>query len=156
MTPQEIRAVFNYAPDTGLLFWNIDSVKIKKGAIAGGLANGYIQIKYKQKKYFAHRLIWCHVHGEWPKQFIDHIDGNKSNNRIENLRDVSNTINQHNHHSLRPDNRTGVRGVLFRKRDSAYIVQIRVFGKNKYVGYYKNLADAINARAQAELLRSKT
>ena len=156
MTPQEVRTVFAYTPENGLLLWNIDTCKTKTGDVAGGLSNGYIQVKYKQRKYMVHRIIWCYVHGDWPKQMIDHIDGDRSNNRIENLRDVSNAKNQYNRHRLNKNNSTGHMGIIYRKRGDAYIVQITVLGAKKYIGYYKTLFDAIVARQSAELLWSKT
>jgi len=154
MTPEEVKQIFLYKD--GKLLWNINTAKTKKGTVAGSNSRGYIEIKYKQKRYLAHRLIWCYEHGKWPSAMIDHIDGNRSNNKIQNLRDVSNAVNQHNHHSIRPDNKTGVRGVIYRQSTNRYLVQIRMFGKNKYVGSYKTLEEATMARKQAEFLRSKT
>ena len=155
MTPQEVRTVFAYTPENGRLLWNIATCKTQTGDVAGGLANGYMQVKYKQRKYMVHRIIWCYVHGDWPKQMIDHIDGDRSNNRIENLRDVSNAKNQYNRHSLNKNNSTGHMGIMYRKRGDAYIVQITVLGAKKYIGYYKHLPDAIVARQNAELLWSR-
>jgi hypothetical protein len=156
MTPQEVRTVFAYAPETGRLLWNIVTRKTQIGDVAGGLSNGYMQVKYKQRKYMVHRIIWCYVHGDWPNQMIDHIDGDRSNNKIANLRDVSNAKNQYNRHSLNKNNSTGHMGIMYRKRGDAYIVQIRVLGARKYIGYYKTLPDAIIARQNAELLWSRT
>ena len=154
MTPEEVRQIFVYTD--GKLLWNIETAKTKKGTVAGSNSHGYIEIKYKQKRYLAHRLIWCYAHGKWPSGMIDHIDGNKSNNRIENLRDVSNAVNQQNHQSIRSDNKTGVRGVVYRQSTNRYLVQIRMFGKNKYIGSYKTIEEATAARKQAEFLRSRT
>lgn len=85
MNPRE---VFNYDKETGELLWKHRPKGFYKESLVAGCVNvlGYVQISYQKKQYLAHRLIWEIVFGEPPKGWIDHIDGCRSNNRIENLR----------------------------------------------------------------------
>ena len=89
ITQEELKELLDYNPETGLFTWNVYN-NIKNKTTAGTFNDGYIQIKIKQKIYQAHRLAWLYVYGEWPKGQIDHINGIRDDNRIENLRDVTN------------------------------------------------------------------
>ena len=82
----------------GKLFWKVSRGRVKAGSEAGVLqSNGYVRVKLNSKSYQAHRLVYMLVHGHIPNNlYIDHIDGNKSNNRIENLRTVTHQENLHN------------------------------------------------------------
>src|SRR5512135_183213 len=93
----EARKLISYDCDTGLITWKVSRGKAKSGDIAGYVnGEGYICIKIKGKMYLAHRLAWLMNYGEWPNGIIDHIDHNKQNNSLENLRDVSFSINGQN------------------------------------------------------------
>lgn len=91
LTAEAIRALLRYEPETGHFYWLLNrGSKIKAGQRAGAVSSeGYCQISIYDRLYRAHRLVWLYVHGEWPSQTIDHIDGNRLNNRLDNLRDVS-------------------------------------------------------------------
>lgn len=93
---------FRYDPNTGHLYWKKgkDGRQLHKPA---GHADrtGYRRVMINYKMYLAHRLIWLLHYGEWPKQHIDHIDGNPGNNRLENLRDVSRSVNLRNNWKAR-------------------------------------------------------
>ena len=95
-----------------------------------------------------HRLAWLYVYGEWPHQQIDHIDGNKLNNRIENLRDVSPYANNENLHNPKKHNSTGVLGV--RKRGNKYHSRIVVNGIEKHLGTFPTAAIAHQAYIDAK------
>ena len=134
---KELKEIFNYS--NGYLHWNIKpSFKTNVGSIAGAKnVTGYWQISYKSKKYKAHRLIWL-WHGFDLTDEIDHIDGNKLNNNIENIRAVNKNQNQWNA-KIRSDNKSGVKGVLWHNRDKKWVVSIRLFGKAKHFGYHNEL-----------------
>jgi hypothetical protein len=135
---EEVKQLFDYHPD-GFLIWKIkSSFKTYPGYVAGSPnASGYSQVSYKSKKYKTHRLIWI-WHGYKLDDEIDHIDGNKLNNKIENLRAVKKNQNQWNS-KIRIDNKSGVKGVLWHKRDCKWSVSLRVNKKARHFGYYKDL-----------------
>lgn len=91
-----LREHLDYQPTTGIFTWR------KNGKPAGCKhPNGYVVIRLQGRLYYAHRLAWVHVHGNGPKQVIDHINQDKGDNRISNLRDVSQSANVKNSDKLR-------------------------------------------------------
>jgi len=110
----------------------------RPGEPAGGhYGHRYKTVKIQYRRFYLHRLIWFYFNGSWPK-FIDHIDGDKSNNRIENLRPCSRSQN----HAARKQktSATGFRGVLRRKNKrtaDTFYAAITVRGKSKTVGTFK-------------------
>lgn len=97
LTQDRLRELLHYDPDTGV-FTNIKPRhRVKVGDIAGSNSGkGYLQIQIDQKRYSAHRLAWLYTYGRFPEEFIDHINGNPSDNRIVNLREVTQRENLQN------------------------------------------------------------
>lgn len=130
----------------GHLFWKVDrkKTKIKIGSKAGRTkTNGYCEVGVNGKLHGTHRLIFMMFHGYMPK-IIDHIDGNPSNNRIENLREATHAENMRN--SQRPKNNTsGFKGVYFDKRNSNWVAQCWKENKKNHLGSFKDIHDAANA-----------
>ena len=126
-----------------------------RGGEAGCVDNkGYRVITYDGKRYKAHRLAWFLYYGEWPQGQVDHIDENKTNNRISNLRDVSQSINQHNISQTRKDNTSGHRGINWHKQHQKWNVRVQLQGKRYEIGLFTHLDDAIQARQNFMRLRS--
>lgn len=91
----------DYDPETGVVRWiKSKGRNCKSGAVAGTLNSGYLRVKFDGKHYPIHRLAWYLYHGTWPKGQIDHINRDKLDNRIENLRDVSSRANSQNTNSF--------------------------------------------------------
>ncbi len=112
LTAQRLRELLDYDQETGIFTWKIPRGAFKIGDASGSLkAAGYIYIGIDFESYLAHRLAWLHVHGEWPQNQIDHINGNRSDNRISNLRDVSTSENQQNQRRAKRNNKLGFLGV---------------------------------------------
>ncbi len=108
----------------------------------------YLVIRIDGIQYRAHRLAWLYVHGKWPDNSIDHIDGNGLNNRIENLRDVTSRENSMNR-KTQLNNTSGVTGVRWHKGAKKFEAHIKINGKFKYLGLFTTLEAAAAARAVA-------
>lgn len=109
------------------------------GSIAGTRTRkGYIRIHFSGKLYAAHRLAWFYVHGDWPRQQIDHINGNRADNRIANLRDVSARVNSQNRKRANANNSNGLLGVSKRSGGRrGFAAQIRnPDGTMNYLGRF--------------------
>ncbi len=115
LTVEELRERFSYDPDTGI-FRHIKPSKyqgaLKAGDEAGYIREGkYLVISINNRQYYAHRLAWLYVNGEWPPELLDHINQDKLDNRISNLRLASKSENCSNG-SLRTNNTSGYKGVV--------------------------------------------
>lgn len=136
MPSRMIRKLLQYDAETGVFTWLVQtSIRVKAGHVAGSLkSDGYLQIKVDRKNHLAHRLAWFYMHGNWPEGQIDHRDGNRANNRISNLRDVSNSVNQQNQLRARLDNKCGLLGVCASL--SKWQAMISIDGKKRYLGTF--------------------
>lgn len=96
-SPERVRAVFEYSPETGVLrYKNPKSYAVHRDQAGWLDKQGYREVRMDGKRFFAHRVVWAYVYGAWPVHEIDHINGDRSDNRISNLRDVSRWGNQRN------------------------------------------------------------
>ncbi|MBP6738768.1 MAG: HNH endonuclease [Leptospiraceae bacterium] len=133
----------SYDVNTGIIIWKKSpGNKCKIGDAAGTLSNGYAQIGLKGKIYRTHRIVWFLYYNSWPKNQIDHINGIRDDNRIENLREVTIRENQQN----RVEHRNGALvGTYFNKKAKKWRSQIRINGEHIHLGYYKTEAEAHNS-----------
>ena len=135
--------IFEYRD--GNLYWIISAGRAVIGDLAGTIdSKGYRVVTYNKRPYKASRIIYEMFYGDIPKgMFIDHINRDQSDNRIENLRAVTPTGNQRNH---------GKRGFSWKKDRNKWAVSIRVDGDRKHIGLYECMLDARSAylRAQKE------
>lgn len=136
LSQEALKSQVDYDHESGFLFW-------KNGNIAGCCdVTGYIKIRINSKLYYAHRLVWLYLYGEWPPYHIDHINGCKGDNRKENLRLSTHAQNQQNKQA-RIDNYLGVKGVSI-KRDK---FQARLKGKS--LGTFNTIEEAAQAYEKA-------
>ena len=125
-----------YTPQDGKVWW----VKHPRRSTANGTeagnfrVDGYRKLKFCGKQYLVHRVAWLLHYGSWPLGDVDHIDGNPSNNKLENLRDVSHSINLQNRKSATTKNKTGFLGVV--KRRNKYAAHIHKDGRQVYLGLF--------------------
>lgn len=142
LTTDMLHELFYY--EEGKLFWKVDRKRVKAGDEAGRVDHkGYKQVMINYKNYQAHRLIYILVHGHIPHKLrVDHIDGDPSNNNIENLRAVTDGENQHNQRKAR--------GYSFCKRKNKYHAQIKVAGKTINIGYFDTEEEAREAYLEAK------
>lgn len=151
MTQERLRELVHYNPETGLLYRKkITGGSVKVGDVVGAPhSEGYIQCRVDNVKDYAHRFIWLYVYGYWPKGTIDHINRNRADNRLCNIREATYTENNHNK-SISKNNTSGHPGVYWSERDGKHRVQITIQRKNIYIGSFKCKEEAIAARKAAE------
>ena len=135
-----LESLFDYKD--GVLFWKKrTSIAIQIGDVAGGHhGGGYFKVRVNGKKRFVHRVVFLMHHGFLP-EFIDHIDGDPSNNKIENLREATMSQNCMNK-KLQSNNTTGVRGVHFDKKTGKFVAAITVKRKRTRLGSFDDLESA--------------
>ena len=168
-TPDDLRQLLRYEPETGKLFWRertLGTFKNGRHSAAHSCAKwnakhagkeaftptgdaGYRQGSIFSKKLHAHRVIWAMTHNEWPSEQIDHINGIRDDNRLINLRIVSRADNQRNQ-KRRIDNTSGITGVSWDSKRKKWCAEIQAGGKKHYVGRFDSLHAATVARKQAE------
>jgi hypothetical protein len=151
LTQARLRELLHYEPETGLWTWLLSPTNcVRAGAEAGSInVHGYWVIKILGKLYYAHRLAWLYVHGYFPPELIDHINSDKSDNRIANLREASHSQNNQNR-GAPWHNRLGMKGI-YRVPSGRYVAQIMYGGIKHYLGTFDTLQEAKLARRQAEL-----
>lgn len=121
-----------------------------QGKVAGwGHVAGYISIRIDGRDYLAHRLAWLWMTGALPENEVDHVNGNRSDNRFSNLRSVSKLENSHNQ-SIRITNKSGHNGVFWDGRRRAWRVDLMNEGRSIYLGQFKTIEEATAARKAGE------
>lgn len=139
LTAARLRELLDYDPADGQLRWRVNRKRARAGALAGtARQDGYQAIGIDGAHYSAHRLAWLHVHGSWPRHQIDHVDGDRSNNRLANLRDVEHDINAQNQRSARSISRSGMLGAHRPKGSAKWAAQIKVAGKISHLGMFES------------------
>lgn len=123
--------------------------KVKIGDVAGTINKGYRRVQVDGEHYLAHRLIWLMIHGKFPTDMLDHINGDKADNRITNLREATNQQNQHNRIKPQSHNKSGFLGVNSHKC-GRFQAQIGINGKIKYLGLFDTPEKAHDVYLQAK------
>ena len=154
----DVKEIFDYDSVSGDILWKKTRYKSRIGKLAGNLnKGGYRELSVtapgtnKKQRMYAHRVAWLLTHGKWPEKHIDHINGNKTDNRLVNLREVT---NQENHKNMKrhAGNKSGSTGVYWSKATSKWQAYICIDGKQTYLGVYADLEEAIKAREDAEIM----
>ena len=174
LTAEIVRDLLTYNPDTGKLFWKerplkyfknqnpnyakrwnnrwvgkeaLTSINRRKSGQIARLRGGFFG-----KKYCTHRIVWLIYYGEWPKNEIDHINQDPTDNRIENLRDVTHAENNRNR-TLQNNSTTGYIGVSYctSRLTTKYRADISINNVNKYLGFYDTAEEAAAVRAVASI-----
>lgn len=143
ITASYVRQILDYDPETGIFVWRVKrNNRIPAGSVAGrdnGL--GYIRIGINGRNYKAHRLAWLITYGQWPSKHIDHIDGNRANNMISNLREASVSQNSMNR-KLSIINTSGYKGVYWHTQVYKWQARIMIHGKAKHLGLFDTAEEA--------------
>lgn len=150
MNIDELKSLLSCDLETGAIHWIAKGKgMIKKKAAGTLLHSGYLGICIGPKRWQAHRIAWALHHGEWPKDQIDHINGIKTDNRICNLREATNSQNGKNL-GLSKANKSGVKGVSFENYTQKWKASIKVESKTISLGRFNSIEDAAIARKLAE------
>lgn len=145
ISAERLRELLDYSPETGVFYWRGDrGGRQFSGKPAGSrMSTGYIEICVEGWRIKAHRLAWLYHYGEYPKYVIDHVNGQRDDNRISNLRDVPFATNLQNQSAISENNATGIRGVS-KVRDK-YRVELQANGVRYHVGMFSSLEEAAKA-----------
>ena len=147
---ETLRRLVSYDPTTGEFLWLEPEQPRYKGSVAGSLnrITGYVTIHILGKARYAHRLAILYVSGRWPAS-VDHVNRNKADNRLSNLRECSQAENCQNTPTLR-SNTSGHKGVSLHSKKHKWVAQLGVQHKTMYLGIFADINDAIAARKAAE------
>lgn len=149
LTHERLQKVVHYNPDTGLFIRKERGKESKPLGSNHSKPGGYLKFSIDGVLYFAHRLAWFYVHGDWPKGMIDHKNRNKSDNRICNLRVSDHSKNGHNS-NLSIANKTGFTGVTFVSKINKYRSCIVKNRKRIHLGYFDTPEEANDAYLSAK------
>ena len=152
LTAEIARQFLSYDPQSGSLTWLVSRGTVKAGTIVCKISNrGYITVKLLGKTYQAHRIAWLITHGEWPIT-IDHINRQKTDNRLVNLRNATQQQNMCNVPRKRT-NTSGVRGVSWQSQSGKWQVEVKSDGKRYYLGSYRDieLAELVASEGRLKL-----
>ena len=162
---ETVRELLDYDLETGVLTWKERSLDYFMtshdcnwwnsrfaGKVVGQGVNGsgYLRVRHNGTCYYAHRMVWAHYYGSWPKKKIDHINGDREDNRISNLRDVTQRDNLRNQ-TMRKTNTSGFMGVHWNKALNKWRATIQIDRIKLHLGYFDDIEDAAKARAEAEV-----
>lgn len=149
LTQERIRELFDYREDGNL---------VRKAAVGRNRVGdpvgciyeyGYLRVKIASDLYMVHQLVWLWHHGYLPEHDVDHVDRNRLNNRIENLRETSRQCNMRNTGN-RADNTSGIKGVVWYRRDGKWMVRVVVNQRQYFLGRHEDFTEAVAHRLAAE------
>lgn len=171
LTFDTVNSYLRYEPEVGKLYWRERDLSafaglkrppevLAKGwntkyanaeAFTATAGNGYKVGAINYRNYLAHRIAWLLFYRAWPVNCIDHINGNRADNRIDNLRDVTVSGNARNIRR-RSDNKSGINGVCIDNSCGSWRAQIRINGVQIHLGNFADIEDAKRARERANIL----
>jgi hypothetical protein len=152
-----VKELLNYDPETGALRWkprtgrNGSWCNLDRDAGSKSKQTGYLTIRLDKKLYQAHRLAWAIHYGVSPDEQIDHINGDRLDNRIQNLRLLTSKGNAENHKRARVDSRTRVQGVSLTRKPGVFKAKIKCNGQSRHLGHFSSIEAARSAYLSAKL-----
>lgn len=155
VSPETLRSRFNYDPETGKIWWKHLNelpppfqLKCSQEAFTSG-HKGYLAGRVDGKLILAHRAAWALYYGKWPEKPLDHINHDRKDNRIANLRECDLEDNARNM-SMPRNNTSGVVGV-YRRWSGKWSARITSKGKKVGLGTFDSFEEAVQARKKAEI-----
>ena len=142
LTQKRLKYLLHYDPATGLFTRRVRTSQMNRAGEVAGTRTGvdYVRISVDSQLYLAQRLVWLYVHGKVPSGDLDHIDGDKQNNRLDNLREVSRSVNMQNINAPRVNNKSGLLGVC--RHGPSFRAQIKLDGVRHTLGSFKTPEEA--------------
>jgi hypothetical protein len=153
LTAEQLRELLCYDTETGVFTRRVASGYRgchRAGMVLGTPSHGYLQVSVSGRRYQAHRLAWLYVHGTWPANEIDHINGVRSDNRIANLRALTHAENGQNLRRAKSHNKSGMLGIRWRDESRQWQARICVGGKTTYLGKFSTPEEAYAAYIDAK------
>lgn len=150
LSATRLRELLDYSPETGIFTRRTRASQKPAGSVAGTRhRHGYVQIGIDGRLYLGHRLAWLWVHGSFPVGEIDHINGDKADNRIDNIRDVAHSTNMEN---IKKPRRSGTSGKLgaHKAKGGRWHAKIQVGGKSIYLGSFGTQEEAHDEYVRAK------
>lgn len=131
------RQILSYDQSAGRFTWLVQKARrTPVGSVAGAVDGlGYIGIQIDGQRYQAHRLAWLYVHGRWPEGILDHVNGDRADNRIDNLREASTAENRMNS-GINRNNTSGHKGVIWCPHNKKWRARISVGAKRHHLGHF--------------------
>ena len=155
ITQAELLEALDYEPETGKFRWRHRADRSRywntryAGKVTGCIGSGdYLRIRFNGRLYAAHRFAWLYQTGEWPRHEIDHVNGDRRDNRFANLREATHAQNNTNV-GKRSDNTSGEKGVSWNKRDRRWVAYIDKDSRRIPLGCFINFNDAVQVRRDA-------
>lgn len=157
LTAERLRELLHYDPETGVFTTKREAGRLRPGSRAGAVhVEGYRNVELDRIKYREHRLAWLYVTGEWPINTIDHINGDRADNRFANLRDVTRSVNKQNTRKAYKRTSSGFLGVSYHQ--GLWQANIQVNNKQFYLGRHKTPEEAheVYLKAKREMHEGNT
>ena len=147
----QLREKFFYDPETGVI------INRKTGRQIRAVTNGYLAARFSGTTMYAHRIAWALTFGRMPDRHLDHINGNKTDNRISNLREADDLVNNHNRHTANKSNKScGLLGVTKPRHTNKWAASITVNRRRVHIGYFDTPEEAHTAYLNAKLIHHPT
>lgn len=152
LTQELLTSEFSYAPDSGQFSRLHKRGNRRAGSVAGSVkSNGYVYISTGESSYLAHRLAWLYTTGSWPANDIDHINGDRTDNRSCNLREATRGENMQNERRARSSNHSsGLLGVSWSKAAKKWAAGIKLNGIKRHLGLFDDPTEAHHAYLDAK------
>lgn len=158
-TAARVRELLSYDPETGVFTRRVRTAQRHQigsradFVITTGTQAGYRRVSIDSQRFQAHRIAWLYVNGDWPAHQIDHLNCDRGDNRIENLRDVSHAVNMQNRRTPRADNVNDCLGVVLMRSNGKWRARLQLNGKGRHIGVYetKEAAHAAYVNAKRQL-----
>lgn len=145
ITQSELKDILHYDQGTGVFTW------IKNSIVAGTVEKkGYIAIKINRKSYKAHRLAWLYIYGNFPKEQIDHLNGIKNDNCINNLREATASENMLNRKQFK-NSSAEFKGISFHKKQQKWTAKIQINKQRIWLGSFYSASEAAIAYKNAAI-----